>query len=52
VINSEKWFNNSQFLNELEVGNKAATSYPSKKAGQGPEKLRLFLSLSPFSSFS
>jgi len=24
----------------LDVGNKAATSYPSKKTGQDPEKLR------------
>jgi hypothetical protein len=27
-------------LDELEVGNKSATSYPSKNAGQGPEKLK------------
>jgi hypothetical protein len=48
VINSEKWFNNSQFLDELEVGNKAAASYPSKKAGQGPEELKYSLSFFSF----
>ena len=43
-FNSEKQFNNSQFLNGLEVENKSATPYSSKRTREGPEKLKITFS--------
>jgi len=51
--NSEKSLNNPQFLNSLEVENKSATPYSSKRTREDPEKLKITFPipslLSPFS---
>jgi hypothetical protein len=47
--NSEKSLNNSPFLNSLEVENKSATPYSSKRTREDPEKLKTIFPLSPFS---
>ena len=49
--NSEKSFNNSQLLNDLEVENKPKHPILQEGLAEGPEKLRSILSLlSPFSA--
>jgi hypothetical protein len=49
--NSEKSLNNSRFLNILEVENKSATLYSSKRARGGSRKAENYFSL-PLSPFS
>jgi len=44
--NSEKPLNNSPFLNSLEVENKSATPYSSKRTREGSEKLNTIFPLS------
>jgi hypothetical protein len=45
-FNSEKRFNNSWFMNGLEVENKSATPYSSKRTREDSERLKTIFPLS------